>query len=68
MLGDETSIPDTLTSEERARVGANARWHRDYARDLRYRKLETAIQEALSKAPPLTREQRDRLRQLLGGR
>jgi hypothetical protein len=62
---DETF--DTLTTEERARIGANARWHKDYARDLRARKLEAAIEEALSKAPPLTDEQCSHLRALLGG-
>lgn len=54
-----------------ARVAANARWSKDpeaHARDraeLATLKLERHIQEVLEAAPPLTAEQRDRLRTLL---
>jgi hypothetical protein len=65
---DKTSIPGNLSTEDRARVAANARWHQDYARDIRYRKIEAAIREALDYTPSLTDEQCTRLADLLGAR
>ena len=59
--------PTLVVRGEQQRRAATARWNGEYARDLRARKLQAAIEEALSKAPPLTDEQCSRLRALLGG-